>query len=354
MGNTIFIHSHTHNSSTFPMPFFSIIIPVYNVAPYLRECLDSVMAQTYPNWEAICVDDGSTDGSGAILDEYAAKDSRFRVFHQQNAGVSAARNKGLDEAKGEYIWFVDGDDTAAVNALKSLHGLIQLFDSPDSIVFCISGDNENRGESSAERSYLLQDRTLDAFWRVRGGVCRSLLKREVHGDLRFMPMAMGEDTLFSVLSYYRAKRIVISHQELYQYRRRPGSASTKMGTMRMLRDWMSLQMRLIRILRDNGEPTNPQMEFFFKWNAQYVFYTPSLYMFDLPPQEWRKCRKSWLKLVEMAGKIHKHTWWKYPVLKAISLFPQAIVAKMLIVWPYNARMRLRRLFSAPEVVGGGG
>lgn len=92
------------------MPYFSIIIPVYNVAPYLRECLDSVLAQTFTDWEAICVDDGSTDGSGAILDEYAAKDKRFRVIHQANAGVSAARNKALDVLNGEYVCFVDSDD----------------------------------------------------------------------------------------------------------------------------------------------------------------------------------------------------------------------------------------------------
>lgn len=95
------------------MPAFSIIIPVYNVAPYLRECLDSVLAQTFTDWEAICVDDGSTDGSGEILDGYAAKDTRFRVIHQANAGVSAARNKALDNAQGEWIGFLDADDVWA-------------------------------------------------------------------------------------------------------------------------------------------------------------------------------------------------------------------------------------------------
>ena len=100
------------------MPFFSIIIPAYNVAPYLRECLNSVLAQTFTDWEAICVDDGSTDGSGTILDEYAAKDSRFRVFHQSNAGVSAARNKALDEAHGEWFLFLDGDDILRFDRLE--------------------------------------------------------------------------------------------------------------------------------------------------------------------------------------------------------------------------------------------
>ena len=97
---------------------FSIIIPVYNVAQYLRECLDSVLAQTFGDWEAICVDDGSTDGSAAILDEYAAKDARFRVIHQENAGVSAARNAALDAAKGEFFLFLDGDDLLRNDALE--------------------------------------------------------------------------------------------------------------------------------------------------------------------------------------------------------------------------------------------
>ena len=104
---------------------FSIIIPVYNVAPYLRECLDSVLAQTFTDWEAICIDDGSTDGSGEILDEYAAKDKRFRVIHQKNAGVSAARNSGIDAANGEYVTFLDGDDAYDRSWLEGFWGLIK-------------------------------------------------------------------------------------------------------------------------------------------------------------------------------------------------------------------------------------
>lgn len=91
--------------------FISIIVPVYNVEKYLRECLDSISQLKAVTWEAILVDDGSTDTSGKICDEYAKQDSRFRVIHQKNAGVSAARNAGLDAAKGEWIWFVDSDDS---------------------------------------------------------------------------------------------------------------------------------------------------------------------------------------------------------------------------------------------------
>ena len=107
------------------MPYFSIVIPVYNVAPYLRECLDSALAQTFSDWEAICVDDGSTDGSGEILDEYAAKDGRFKVIHQKNAGVSAARNFGIDAAVGEYVTFLDGDDAYDRSWLEGFWVLIK-------------------------------------------------------------------------------------------------------------------------------------------------------------------------------------------------------------------------------------
>lgn len=91
--------------------FISIIVPVYNVEKYLRECLDSISQLKAVTWEAILVDDGSTDTSGQICDEYAKQDSRFRVIHQKNAGVSAARNAGLEAAEGEWIWFVDSDDS---------------------------------------------------------------------------------------------------------------------------------------------------------------------------------------------------------------------------------------------------
>ncbi len=92
------------------MPKISVIIPVYKVERYLRRCLDSVIAQTFTDWEAICVDDGSMDDSGKILDEYAARDKRFRVIHKENAGVSAARNDGMKHARGEFVIFIDSDD----------------------------------------------------------------------------------------------------------------------------------------------------------------------------------------------------------------------------------------------------
>ncbi|MBR5028538.1 MAG: glycosyltransferase, partial [Bacteroidales bacterium] len=92
------------------MPYISVIVPVYNTEKELPRCIDSILGQSFADFELLLVNDGSTDGSGAICDDYAAKDSRVRVFHKENGGVSSARNRGLDNAVGEMVVFVDSDD----------------------------------------------------------------------------------------------------------------------------------------------------------------------------------------------------------------------------------------------------
>ena len=98
-------------------PKISVIVPVYNVEKYLRRCIDSILAQTFSDFELLLIDDGSKDSSGEICEEYAGKDARIRVFHRQNGGVSTARNLGIDKAKGEWIYFVDSDDVVLPSAL---------------------------------------------------------------------------------------------------------------------------------------------------------------------------------------------------------------------------------------------
>ena len=98
---------------------FSIIVPVYNSESFIKVCLDSILEQTYPDFELLLIDDGSTDRSGEICDKYAGKDSRIRVFHEKNEGVSASRNKGLEMASGRYVNFVDSDDWVSPDYLQS-------------------------------------------------------------------------------------------------------------------------------------------------------------------------------------------------------------------------------------------
>ena len=101
----------------------SIIVPVYQVKEYVGECVESLRAQTYTNLEILLVDDGSTDGSGEICDEYVRSDNRIRVIHQKNRGLSAARNTGLDQAAGEYVAFVDSDDVVLPDFIETLYDL---------------------------------------------------------------------------------------------------------------------------------------------------------------------------------------------------------------------------------------
>lgn len=106
-------------------PLISVIIPVYNAEKYLRSCLDSVLAQTYKNWEAVCVNDGSTDNSQKILEEYAAKDNRFLIINQENGGGSSSRNRALKNINGQFVAFLDNDDLYHPQYLEILYTNLQ-------------------------------------------------------------------------------------------------------------------------------------------------------------------------------------------------------------------------------------
>ena len=136
---------------------FSIIIPVYNVEQYLRECLDSVLGQTYSDWEAICVNDGSTDGSAAILEEYVVKDKRFKIVTQPNGGLSSARNTGMEVAKGDYIVFLDSDDWLELDALETL---AKNLDGED--MLCFSGRRYFEDEKKYRQSDNLNERSYSS------------------------------------------------------------------------------------------------------------------------------------------------------------------------------------------------
>ena len=214
-------------------PFFSIIIPVYNVAPYLRECLDSVMAQTFTDWEAICVDDGSTDGSGAILDEYAAKDNRIKAVHQTNGGVSAARNAGLDMAVGEYVAFIDADDMVGLNWLNSLHEAVATHAGVDWIRTSfrwLKGDAITTRDPE-ENGYFVGDCVRNEIWRslaCRGEPWSNVFRREIVGNVRFpLGIRWREDTCFTSQVVGAAHSFARIDNDDYLYREVEGSASRK-------------------------------------------------------------------------------------------------------------------------------
>ncbi|MCM1324067.1 MAG: glycosyltransferase [Acetobacter sp.] len=184
---------------------FSVIIPVYNVAKYLPECLDSILGQSFADIEVIAVDDGSRDESGLILDDYATRDKRLKVIHQENAGVSVARNVGLMAARGEYISFVDGDDYIAPEMYEELAREVQKAPDADIFVFgvsnvCGADVRVNKGlvEKLAEYAQTVCSKKTFVM-ELGGSVWTKIFKRsfiEAH-NIRFAEgVAVAEDGLF--------------------------------------------------------------------------------------------------------------------------------------------------------------
>ena len=186
-------------------PLFSIIIPVYGVEAYLRKCLDSVVNQTFGDWECICVDDGSPDNCGKILDEYKAAfkgSQRFEVIHQKNGGVSVARNTALDVAKGEWVQFLDADDSLKLDFLERLSEDIRQNPDVDAIehtaIYCMDDGRHilgsTKGEQLAPECVIAgEDILSDPFGRKYTNLgrcsCYKIFRRSVIEDanLRFMP-----------------------------------------------------------------------------------------------------------------------------------------------------------------------
>lgn len=203
----------------------SIIVPVYNAEKYIDNCVTSVVNQTYSKWELLLIDDGSFDSSGMICDNYSRLNSRIRVVHQKNLGVSAARNRGIECAEGEYIAFLDVDDALPQESLKTL--VNSLIDNNADVAMGItcgekwenhSGVEIWKGEDGIQYS-LMDDPYTYAAWG-------KLYRRELIGETRFdRKIKINEDSLFVFQIMCKKPVCVCVNKEIYQYIQVSGSAS---------------------------------------------------------------------------------------------------------------------------------
>lgn len=209
----------------------SIIIPVYKVEQYLRNCIESVINQTYTNWELILVDDGSPDRCGEICDEYAAKDSRIRVIHKENGGLSSARNAALDlPPKGEFVTFLDSDDFWHPEYLETLMNLQQKYHAD--LVQCgfVRGSESVFPPIEGSISIDVLD-NHEVFIKEKANVimCGKLYRTSLFDGIR-MPVGLyNEDDWTAWKLYYRAKSIVVTNQALYYYTINPASIMGQLG-----------------------------------------------------------------------------------------------------------------------------
>ena len=215
----------------------SIIVPIYNVEKYLHRCIDSILGQTYQDFEVILVDDGSPDGCGAICDAYAAKDARISVIHQKNAGVSAARNAGLACARGELVGFVDPDDFIEPNMYREMLDAINATDS--ALAICGYNYVGEDGATDHQRLYLLaenecltQKQLMSHFSdmppTVRLGVVNKLFRHDLlqEHELEFVEgLHSSEDVQFLTEYAMCVDKAVFVHKPLYMNTVRLGSAT---------------------------------------------------------------------------------------------------------------------------------
>ena len=210
------------------MPEISVIVPVYKVEKYIHRCIDSILAQTFTDFELILVDDGSPDRCGEICDEYATKDKRIVVIHQENAGVSAARNVGLSAADGQYICFIDSDDVIDSEYCQVLYDMLQQgsYDFSACATQRFSGDEPSveQGEIVLT-TYTNVDFLMGQINRESEiGPWNKLFRRDAIKKIRFREDRRYEDVVFSVdLAINLQNGVIFTTRPLYYYRMQPDS-----------------------------------------------------------------------------------------------------------------------------------
>lgn len=228
----------------------SIVVPVYNVEQYLNRCVDSLINQSYQDMEIILVDDGSTDSSGRICDDYAAKDVRIRVIHKSNGGLSDARNAALDVISGDELMFVDSDDWIHQDMIRLLHE-IKVGNSCDMVACFPKIIDEADAESLIERPLTIEDldyivmSSAEAISKIYVTACFKLYDSTIFDKLRYEVGRFHEDEFAYHYMMHNAERVAVIKNELYYYFQRTGSIVHHVNTKKI---WDCLDALTDRVL----------------------------------------------------------------------------------------------------------
>ena len=307
------IVSVRHNERVAPM-LFSIIIPCYNVATYLRETLDSVLAQTCQDWECICVDDGSTDGTGQILDKYAVRDGRFRVMHKVNEGVSMARNDAMQLAQGDYICFLDGDDVWSPDWLMKVKEAMQNGKADIVRLSFTFWREERKGaptptfdECDEITNIVGEADVLKWGWTTYttdGYIWLNVIRREliVKNRVGFpVGMKINEDIIFDIMLLPYARHVVQSKYAGYFYRMRSSSAWHSKRPIEGCTRYLEESIKLWAKSRTALESLDcfPRL----RLKAAYMFYCAVLQWLDFGLKEERSRASEIVKLFQEAHRL---------------------------------------------------
>ena len=286
----------------------SVIVPIYKVEKYLRRCVDSILNQSYTNFELLLIDDGSPDSCPQICDDYAHQDERVRVFHKPNGGLSDARNYGLDRMKGDYVTFIDSDDYVGSDYLKILLDLIEVYNVPASAVahVCIF-NNETAFVTSADTRCTIPNAEIMkamAEGRIIFSAWGKLMRRELFAEARFPVGYLFEDNLLMPYILCGCEAIACSASQQYYWLKRPDSIMGTVSEKKVL-DWEEGIDRLLDFTRKEYPQAIKYTE---GWVASVIWHIAidQLVFTDMYMEHARRIREKY-------GVILKNSW-KLPVV----------------------------------------
>ena len=256
------------------LPLISVIVPVYRVERYLDRCLQSITEQTYRNLEIILVDDGSPDCSGAICDAWAAKDSRIRVIHKDNAGAGAARNTGLDVATGDIVSMIDSDDYLEVHMYEHLLSLMAEDVDIAECDICWTEQDDLPMEDGSQAMIRVENRENAMRLHIRDEIfCQTppnkLYRRDAIGNIRFPEGNLIDDEFFTYKVIGNARKLVRSSACMYAYRQQPGSAMHKAFSIRRLQG-LEAKMQRLAYLENRMPELVSEAKFDLFFTAMYM------------------------------------------------------------------------------------
>ena len=289
-------------------PLISVIVPVYGVEAYLPKCLDSLLAQTWQNFELILVDDGSPDGSWNIMRDYAARDSRVRIFKKENGGVSSARNFGMDEARGEYLGFVDPDDWVSPHYLE---WMVEAMQEQGVRMALVDFLDVQEGEEKTFEEYptrpeakkITTEHYPQAGRSMGGHAWRTLYHRSVVEKLRFdQSLHYAEDILFFTQAAAEVGSYAYLDVPLYYYLKRKGSAMEQDFTMKQY-DEVTGWKKAFAAVEKGPKTMRDSVETRLLVACAHVYYR----MENSPYAD-----EALLKELCEETRQHRKLWWKLP------------------------------------------
>ncbi|MGL5933455.1 MAG: glycosyltransferase family 2 protein [Cetobacterium sp.] len=257
------------------IPEISIVVPVYNVEKYLEQCLDSILAQTFENFEVILVNDGSTDSSGEICDRYTELDKRVKVYHKKNEGVSSARNMGVEKSKGKYLIFIDSDDYITANYCKVLKDFIEELDVD--IAVCRMAREIPRIENLSNYSKTIFPREKSLIQMFRGKLYRFSLSGKMYKTdfvkrYKFPKGMIHEDMATTYKYFLEAKNIAYIDYVGYVYFYRENSILTKKYNAKRLDAFIHWK-EILELTKDESENLLKEIyKRYLHWIVDNIFY----------------------------------------------------------------------------------